>query len=73
MSRLKKSIFCLLFVVLILLTSLLQPLSVIAASNSTGLSFESSNVLDDLFSSTVNGLPFDIKNFPFNEKSVATS
>lgn len=69
MSRLKKSIFCLLFVVLILLTSLLQPLSVIAASNSTGLSFESSNVLDDLFSSTVNGLPFDIKNFPFNEKS----
>ncbi len=69
MSRLKKSIFCLLFVVLILLTSLLQPLSVIAASNSTGLGFESSNVLDDLFSSTVNGLPFDIKNFPFNEKS----
>ena len=69
MSRLKKSIFCLLFVVLILLTSLLQPLSVIATSNSTGLSFESSNVLDDLFSSTVNGLPFDIKNFPFNEKS----
>lgn len=69
MSRLKKSIFCLLFVVLILLTSLLQPLSVIAAINSTGLSFESSNVLDDLFSSTVNGLPFDIKNFPFNEKS----
>ena len=52
-----------------LLTSLLQPLSVVAASTSSELSFESSNVLDDLFSSTVDGVPFDIKNFPFNEKS----
>ena len=69
MSKLKKSILCLLSVVLILLTSVFYPLSVVAAGTSNGLSFESSNVLDDLFSSTVNGLPFDIKNFPFNEKS----
>ena len=69
MSKIKKSILCCLSVILILLTSLLQPLSVVAASTSSELSFESSNVLDDLFSSTVNVLPFDIKNFPFNEKS----
>ncbi|MBQ8147033.1 MAG: hypothetical protein IJ039_09635, partial [Clostridia bacterium] len=55
--------------ILILLTSLLQPLSVFATSTSNELSFESSNVLDDLFSSTVDGVPFDMKNFPFNEKS----
>ena len=69
MSKIKKSILCFLSVILILLTSLLQPLSVVAASTSSELSFESSNVLDDLFSSTVDGVPFDIKNFPFNEKS----
>ena len=69
MSKLKKSILCLLSVVLILLTSVFYPLSVVAAGTSNDLSFESSNVLDDLFSSTVNGLPFDIKDFPFNEKS----
>lgn len=69
MSKIKKSILCCLSVILILLTSLLQPLSVVAASTSSELSFESSNVLDDLFSSTVDGVPFDIKNFPFNEKS----
>ena len=69
MSKVKKSILCLLSVVLILLTSVFYPLSVVAAGTSNDLSFESSNVLDDLFSSTVNGLPFDIKNFPFNEKS----
>ena len=69
MSRIKKSILCILSVILILLTSLLQPFSVLAAGTSNELSFENSNVLEDLFSSTVNGLPFDIKDFPFNEKS----
>ncbi|MEG1725954.1 MAG: hypothetical protein RR313_11220, partial [Anaerovoracaceae bacterium] len=37
----------------------------------TPTSFDQTNVLDDLKSSTVNGQKFDINNYPFNEKSQA--
>lgn len=33
----------------------------------SGDSFDAANVLDDLKSSTVNGKPFDIRNYPYNE------
>lgn len=33
-----------------------------------GVKFDSTNVLDDLNNSTVNGKPFDINNYPYNEK-----
>ncbi len=66
-SKRCKSILCLLTVFLIICTSILNPL-IVAAESSKETSFESSNVLDDLLSSTVNGQAFDIKDFAFNEK-----
>lgn len=30
-------------------------------------SFDTTNVLDDLLSSTIDGKPFDLKDFPYNE------
>lgn len=66
-SRRFKSILCLLTVFLIICTSILNPL-VVSAGKSKETTFKSSNVLDDLLSSVVNGQVFDIKNFSFNEK-----
>ena len=51
-------------VVCILLT-MVQPIVAYAAENE--INFDSTNVLDDLKSSTVNGQPFDIKDYPFDE------
>lgn len=66
-SKRSKLILCLLTVFLIICTSILNPI-IVSADNAKETNFESSNVLDDLFSSTVNGQVFDIKNFSFNEK-----
>ena len=66
-SKRFKSNLCLLAVFLIICTSILNPL-IVSADNAKETNFESSNVLDDLFSSMVNGQVFDIKNFSFNEK-----
>ncbi len=66
-SKRFKSILCLLAVFLIIFTLILNPL-IVSADNAKETNFESSNVLDDLFSSTVNGQAFNIKDFVFNEK-----
>ena len=44
------------------LLTMVQPIVAYAAENE--ISFDSTNVLDDLKSSTVNGQPFDIKDYP---------
>ena len=44
---------------------MVHPIVAYAAESETG--FDSTNVLDDLQSSKVNGKPFDIADYPFNE------
>ncbi len=56
--------FLLAFAVVFGIVITAMPNAVYAAE---GLSYDNTNVLDDLQSSTVNGQPFDIKKFPFNE------
>ena len=47
------------------LLTMVHPIVAYAAESETG--FDSTNVLDDLQSSKVNGKPFDIADYPFNE------
>ena len=47
------------------LLTMVHPIVAYAAETETG--FDSTNVLDDLQSSKVNGKPFDIADYPFNE------
>ena len=37
----------------------------------SSLSFDKTSVLDDLMASTVNGQPFDVKDYPYDEDSQA--
>ena len=39
-----------------------------ALAEEGGVAFDSTDVLDDLTSSTVNGEKFDLKNYPFDEE-----
>ena len=39
-----------------------------ALAEESGVAFDSTDVLDDLTSSTVNGEKFDLKNYPFDEE-----
>ena len=66
MRRIRKSVMCLLFVILILSSTILTPLSVMAASTTEELTFEETNVLNDLMQSTTNGKPFSITDYPFD-------
>ena len=67
-NRLLRCIIALIAVVCTLFGAI-QPTAVFAAGNE--VSFENSNVLDDLKSSTANGKPFDIKQYPFDEEKDA--
>ncbi|MEG2540371.1 MAG: hypothetical protein RSB59_01160 [Clostridia bacterium] len=67
-----KNKLLLLFVALVMvLCVVIIPAQSAFAYADDGVSFDKTNVLDDLNSSTVNGQKFDIKNYPFNEKSQA--
>lgn len=66
MKRMKRRILPLFlaFVALFSIVTLKSPSIAFAAES---VSFESTNVLDDLNSSTVNGEPFDITDYPYDE------
>lgn len=66
MKRMERKIFSvfLAFVALLSVVTLKSPSIAFAAES---VSFESTNVLDDLNSSTVNGEPFDITDYPYDE------
>ena len=49
------------------LVTLLGVFSTTAYAAGNGSSFHDTNVLDDLLSSTVNGKPFDVRDYPFDE------
>ena len=43
----------------------------IAYAAGSELNYDKTNVMDDLTSSTVNGQPFDVKDYPYDEASQA--
>ena len=49
------------------LVTLFGVFSTTAYAAGNGSSFHDTNVLDDLLSSTVNGKPFDVRDYPFDE------
>ena len=49
------------------LVTLFGVFSTTAYGAGNGSSFDQTNVLDDLLSSTVNGKPFDVRDYPFDE------
>lgn len=61
-------LLCIIAIVMVICTifSVVHPTVAYAAEN--GISYDNTNVLDDLNSSTVNGEPFDIKDYPFDER-----
>ena len=69
MRILKKSLTVFLALFLVLVSVVLNPLSIVAAavnSDSTTV-FEQSSVMEDLRSSTVNGKPFNVALYPYNK------
>jgi len=69
-ERRNKLLFCIIALVLVVCTlfsTVVQPTKAFASERE--VSFDETNVLDDLTSSSVNGEPFDIKDYPYNENS----
>lgn len=64
-----KILLCIIAIVMVLCTILTVVQPTVAFAAETENNYDKTNVLDDLNSSTVNGKAFDIKNYPFNEKS----
>ncbi|MDD3831656.1 MAG: hypothetical protein PHW00_03245 [Clostridia bacterium] len=62
-----KLLLCLFLIVLVLCTVVFPVQSTFAYAETSGVSYDETNVLDDLKSSTVNGQAFNVNNYPFNE------
>lgn len=67
-EKLKRYIFCVIAIMMVgcSVMKAVQPTAIIQAK-AQEVTFEERNVLEDLQSSTVNGQPFDIKDYPFDE------
>lgn len=67
-GKVNKLRLCIIALAMVVCTffSMAQPIIAFAAENE--VSFDKTNVLEDLQSSTVGGEPFDITNYPFNDK-----
>jgi len=68
-GRRNKLLFCIIALVLVVCTLFSTVHSTVAFASEREVSFDETNVLDDLTSSSVNGEPFDIKDYPYNENS----
>ena len=66
-ARRNKFLFCIIALVLVVCTLFTGLHPTIAFANEREINFDNTDVLEDLSSSTVNGKPFDIKNYPFDE------
>ena len=69
MRILKKSLTVFLALFLVLVSVVLNPLSIVAAAVSSDDTtvFEQSSVMEDLRSSTINGKPFSFVQYPYNK------
>ena len=66
----KKILLGAIAMLLVLITVFATPMSIVAASiteESSSVSYEKTNVLDDLRQCTINGKPFNIADFPYDE------
>ena len=66
-----KLLFCIIALVMVVCTLFTSLHSTVAYAAEREISYDKTNVLEDLTSSTVNGKPFDITNYPFNENKDA--
>ena len=62
-----KILLCVVTIAIVLCTVVFPVQSTFAYAAESGVSFDNTNVLDDLKSSTVNGQAFNVNNYPFNE------
>lgn len=60
-------LLCIIAIVMVICTVFTAVQPTVAHAAEIGISYDNTNVLDDLNSSTVNGEPFDIKDYPFDE------
>lgn len=68
MTKVKAKILIILTAVLLVFLAAVMPFSLISKTYATNseIKFDDTNVLDDLKSSSVNGKPFNINNYPFD-------
>lgn len=60
-------LLCIIAIVMVICTIFMVVHPTVAYAAENGNSYDKTNVLDDLQSSSVNGEPFDIKDYPFDE------
>lgn len=66
-GRKNRFLFCIIAMAMIVCTLLTMVHPIVAYAAEGEISFDETNVLDDLQSSTVNGKPFDPKKYPLDE------
>lgn len=71
MSTVRQRIFVCLIALVMVFGVVVSAAPDIAYAAGSELSYDKTNVMDDLTSSTVNGQPFDVKDYPYNEDSQA--
>ena len=70
-AKRNKFLFCIVALVMVVCTLFTTLHSTVAFAAEREINFDNTDVLEDLTSSTVNGEPFDIKNYPFDESKDA--
>ena len=71
MSTVRQRIFVCLIALVMVFGVVVSAAPDIAYAAGSELSYDKTNVMDDLTSSTVNGQPFDVKDYPYDEDSQA--
>ncbi len=66
-GRKNRFLLCIIALATVVCTLLTMMHPIVAYAAESEISFDRTNVLDDLQSSKVNGKPFDMKDYPFNE------
>ena len=70
-ARRNKFLFCIIAMLLVVCTLFTGVQPAMALAYEREINFDNTEVLEDLRSSTVNGQPFDIRNYPFDESKNA--
>ena len=71
MSTVRQRLFVCLIAIVMVFGVVVSAAPDIAYAAGSELNYDKTNVMDDLTSSTVNGQPFDVKNYPYDEDSQA--
>ena len=71
MSTVRQTIFVCLIAIVMVFGVVVSAAPNIAYAAGSELNYDKTNVMDDLTSSTVNGQPFDVKDYPYDEDSQA--